>query len=111
MTKLLTFPLQAERDGSKSKNVYLICPYGFAFSDLQSLRASQVETNSKEKRYIRKARQKTDVESLIPRYIRIVELIISLYTKEKSKGDYKVFPDTMSKGKLNYSPQSRKIGV
>ena len=30
----------------------------------------------------------------------IAEQILSLYTKENSKGDYKIFPDTMSKGKL-----------
>ena len=31
----------------------------------------------------------------------IAEQILSLYTKKKSKGDYKIFPDTMSKGKLS----------
>ena len=51
------------------------------------------------KRYIRKARQKTEVESLIPLHP-IAEQILALYTKENSKGDYKIFPDTMSKGKL-----------
>ena len=30
----------------------------------------------------------------------IAEQILSLYTKEKSKGDYKIFPDTMSDWKL-----------
>lgn len=72
---------------------------GLAFADLQSLRASQIETNSEGKRYIRKARQKTEVESLIPLHP-IAEQILSLYTKEESKRDYKIFPDTMSKGKL-----------
>ena len=47
----------------------------------------------------RKARQKTEVESLIPLHT-IAEQILSLYTKVKSRGDYKIFPDTMSKGKL-----------
>lgn len=72
---------------------------GLAFADLQSLRASQIETNSEGKRYIRKARQKTEVESLIPLHP-IAEQILSLYTKKNSKEDYKIFPDTMSKGKL-----------
>ena len=30
----------------------------------------------------------------------IAEQILSLYTKEESKEDYKIFPDTVSKGKL-----------
>ena len=72
---------------------------GLAFADLQSLRVSQIEKNNEGKRYIRKARQKTEVESLIPLHP-IAEQILSLYTKEESKGDYKIFPDTMSKGKL-----------
>ena len=93
---------------------------GLAFADLQSLRASQIKTNNEGKRYIRKARQKTEVESLIPLHP-IAEQILSLYTKENSKGDYKnnnesdckalsntksfpdmkIFPDTISKSKLS----------
>ena len=57
------------------------------------------ETNSEGKQYIRKARQKTKVESLIPLYP-IAEQILALYTKAKSRGDYKIFPDTMSDWKL-----------
>ncbi|MDO4771389.1 MAG: tyrosine-type recombinase/integrase [Porphyromonas sp.] len=30
----------------------------------------------------------------------IVEQVLSLYTKERSNGDYKIFLDTMGKGKL-----------
>ncbi|MDK7740757.1 hypothetical protein QP561_11030, partial [Veillonella nakazawae] len=70
-----------------------------AFVDLRGLRASQIETNSEGKRYIRKARQKTEVESLIPLHP-IAEQILALYTKAKSRGDYKIFPDTMSDWKL-----------
>ena len=66
------------------------------------------ETNSEGKRYIRKARQKTEVESLIPLHP-IAEQILALYTKAKSKGDYKIFPDTMSKDKL--SKHLKAIGL
>ena len=99
VAKLLAFPLQDE--GTElSRRMFLFSVFtGLAFADLQSLRASQIETNNEGKRYIRKARQKTEVESLIPLHP-IAEQILSLYTKEKSKGDYKVFPDTISKGKL-----------
>lgn len=100
--KLLAFPLQDE-GAELSRRMFLFSVFtGLAFADLQSLRASQIETNSEGKRYIRKARQKTEVESLIPLHP-IAEQILSLYIKE-SKGDYKVFPDTMSKGKLLSPP-------
>ena len=99
VTKLLAFPLQDE-GAELSRRMFLFSVFtGLAFADLQSLRVSQIETNSDGKRYIRKARQKTEVESLIPLHP-IAEQILSLYTNEKSKGDYKVFPDTISKGKL-----------
>ncbi|AKK71249.1 integrase [Chryseobacterium gallinarum] len=100
VAKLLAFPLQ-EEGAELSRRMFLFSVFtGLAFADLQSLRASQIETNSEGKRYIRKARQKTEVESLIPLHP-IAEQILALYTKEKSKGDYKVFPDTISKGKLS----------
>ena len=100
VTKLLAFPLQDE-GAELSRRMFLFSVFtGLAFADLQSLRASQIETNNEGKRYIRKARQKTEVESLIPLHP-IAEQILSLYTKEKNKGDYKIFPDTMSKGKLS----------
>ena len=99
VAKLLAFPLQDE-GAELSRRMFLFSVFtGFSFADLQSLRVSQIETNNEGKRYIRKARQKTEVESLIPLHP-IAEQILALYTKEKSKGDYKVFPDTMSKGKL-----------
>ncbi|MDO5074357.1 MAG: site-specific integrase [Bacteroidales bacterium] len=98
--KLLAFPLQDE-GAELSRRMFLFSVFtGLAFADLQSLRASQIETNSEGKRYIRKTRQKTEAESLIPLHP-IAEQILSRYTKEKSKGDYKIFPDTMSKGKLS----------
>ena len=108
VVKLLAFPLQDE-GAELSRRMFLFSVFtGLAFVDLQGLRASQIETNSEGKRYIRKARQKTEVESLIPLHP-IAEQILALYTKEKSKGDYKVFPDTMSKDKL--SKHLKAIGL
>ncbi len=100
VVKLLEFPLQ-DAGAELSRRMFLFSVFtGLAFADLQSLRASQIETNSEGRQYIRKARLKTEVESLIPLHP-IAEQILSLYTKEKNKGDYKIFPDTMSKGKLS----------
>ena len=99
VSKLLGFPLQDE-GAELSRRMFLFSVFtGLAFVDLRGLRASQIETNSEGKRYIRKARQKTEVESLIPLHP-IAEQILSLYTKEQSRGDYKIFPDTMSDWKL-----------
>ena len=99
VSKLLAFPLQ-EEGAELSRRMFLFSVFtGLAFVDLQGLRASQIETNSEGKRYIRKARQKTEVESLIPLHP-IAEQILALYTKAKSRGDYKIFPDTMSDWKL-----------
>ena len=99
VSKLLAFPLQDE-GAELSRRMFLFSVFtGLAFVDLRGLRALQIETNSEGKRYIRKARQKTEVESLIPLHP-IAERILSLYTKKNSKEDYKIFPDTMSKGKL-----------
>ena len=99
VSKLLAFPLQDE-GAELSRRMFLFSVFtGLAFVDLQGLRASQIETNSEGKRYIRKARQKTEVESLIPLHP-IAEQILALYTKEQSRGDYKIFPDTMSDWKL-----------
>ena len=99
VSKLLAFPLQDE-GAELSRRMFLFSVFtGLAFVDLRGLRASQIETNSEGKRYIRKARQKTEVESLIPLHL-IAEQILALYTKEKNRGDYKIFPDTMSDWKL-----------
>ena len=98
VAKLLAFPLQDE-GAELSRRMFLFSVFtGLAFVDLQGLRASQIETDSEGKRYIRKARQKTEVESLIPLHP-IAEQILSLYLKE-SKVDYKIFPNTMSDWKL-----------
>ena len=100
MEKLLAFPLQDE-GAELSRRMFLFSAFtGLAFADLQSLRASQIETNSEGKRYIRKTHQKTEVESQIPLHP-ITEQILSLYTKKNSKENHKIFTDTMSKGKLS----------
>ena len=90
-SKLLAFPLQDE-GAELSRRVFLFSVFtGLAFVDLQGPRASQIETNSEGKRYIRKVRQKSEVESLIPMHP-IAEQILTLYTKENSKGRLQDIP-------------------
>ena len=77
---LLAFPLQDER-AELSRRMFLFSVFtGLAFVDLRGLRASQIETNSEGKRYIRKARQKTEVESLIPLHPIAEQILCLLYT-------------------------------
>ena len=79
VAKLLAFPLQDE-GAELSRRMFLFSVFtGLAFVDLQGLRASQIETNSEGKRYIHKARQKMEVESLISLHP-IAEQILALYT-------------------------------
>jgi len=100
VAKLLAFPLQDE-GAELSRRMFLFSVFtGLAFADLQSLRVSQIETNSDGKRYIRKARQKTEVESLILLHP-IAEQILALYLKEEDcSNDHEVFPDTITKSQL-----------
>ena len=82
---------------------------GLAFVDLQGLRASLTETNSDGKRYIRKARQKTEVESLIPLHL-IAELILSLHEREKQWGLQDI-PRYNERLEATPSSQSRGVGL
>jgi len=110
VAKLLAFPLQDE-GAELSRRMFLFSVFtGLAFVDLKGLRASQLETNSEEKRYIRKARQKTEVESLIPLHP-IAEQILALYTKAKSRGDYKIFSRYNERLEATPSSQSRRVGL
>ncbi|MDY5938847.1 MAG: tyrosine-type recombinase/integrase [Phocaeicola sp.] len=107
VAKLLAFPLKDEL-AEQSRRMFLFSVFtGLAFADLVSLLASQIETNSEGRRYIRKRRQKTEVESLIPLHP-IAEQILSLYTNEQSKEDETIFPP-MSKGRL--IAQIRAVGL
>ena len=110
VAKLLAFPLQDER-AELSRRMFLFSVFtGLTFADLQSLRDSQIETNSEGKRYIRKARQKTEVESLIPLHP-IAEQILSLYTKKNSKRGLQYIPRYDEQGQTTYPSQSRGLGV
>ena len=66
------------------------------------------ETNSEGKRYIRKARQKTEVESLIPLHP-IAEQILALYTKEQRR--LQDIPRYNERLEATPSSQSRRVGL
>lgn len=95
----LTFePYEVEL--ATARNLFLFsCYTGVAYCDMVALNQEHLFTDDEGALWLKFRRQKTEVESLIPLHP-IAEQILSLYTKEESKRDYKIFPDTMSKGKL-----------
>lgn len=95
----LTFePYEVEL--ATARNLFLFsCYTGVAYCDMVALNQEHLFMDDEGALWLKFRRQKTEVESLIPLHP-IAEQILSLYTKEESKRDYKIFPDTMSKGKL-----------
>ena len=90
--RLLTFPVRDEAT-ELSRRMFLFSVFtGLAYADLRTLRRSQIETDGAGRPYIRKARQKTHEESLIPLHP-IAEQLLSLYLKDDKTEDRRIFPD------------------
>ena len=90
--RLLAFPVLDEAT-ELSRHMFLFSVFtGLAYADLRTLRRSQIETDGAGRPYIRKARQKTHEESLIPLHP-IAEQLLSLYLKDDKTEDRRIFPD------------------
>ena len=90
--RLLDFPVRDEAT-ELSRHMFLFSVFtGLAYADLRTLRRSQIETDGAGRQYIRKARQKTHEESLIPLHP-IAEQLLSLYLKDDKTEDRRIFPD------------------
>ena len=90
--RLLAFPVRDEAT-ELSRRMFLFSVFtGLAYADLRTLRRSQIETDGAGRQYIRKARQKTHEESLIPLHP-IAEQLLSLYLKDDKTEDRRIFPD------------------
>ena len=90
--RLLAFPVRDEAT-ELSRRMFLFSVFtGLAYADLRALKVSQIETDGAGRRYIRKARQKTREESLVPLHP-IAERILSLYLKGDKTADRRIFPD------------------
>lgn len=113
VAKLMALRLPNE-EAELCRRMFLFSVFtGLAFADLLSLERSHIETNSSGQRYIRKKRQKTDVECVIPLHP-IAEQILALYggggdedrgsdentNKSAQKPIGKVFPVTQSQKRL-----------
>ena len=90
--RLLAFPVRDEAT-ELSRRMFLFSVFtGLAYADLRALKVSQIETDGAGRPYIRKARQKTHEESLIPLHP-IAEQLLSLYLKDDKTTDRRIFPD------------------
>ena len=93
-----------DREAEQARQMFLFsCFTGLAIADMECLKFSHIQTAADGRRYIRKERQKTDVESIVPLHP-IAEAILSRCQEEqtvKEKGDCLVFPCSCSRSTMN----------
>ena len=93
-----------DREAELARQMFLFsCFTGLAISDMERLKFSHIQTTADGRRYIRKERQKTKVESVVPLHP-IAEEILSRCREEqtvKEKGDDLVFPRSCSRSTMN----------
>ena len=96
VSQLHTLPLQ-NKEAEFSRRIFIFSIFtDLAYSNVRSLSYSQIETNSERQRYIRRKRQKTDVEVLIPLHP-IAEQILMAYPPKENNQDALTFPTVQSK--------------
>ena len=93
-----------DKEAEQARQLFLFsCFTGLAIADLERLKFSHIQTSADGRRYIRKERQKTKVESVVPLHP-IAEEILSRCREEqtvKEKGDDLVFPRAYSRSAMN----------
>ena len=93
-----------DREAEQARQMFLFsCFTGLAIADMECLKFSHIQTSADGRRYIRKERQKTKVESVVPLHP-IAEAILSRCREEqtvKEKGDAPVFPHDCSRSVMN----------
>ena len=93
-----------DREAEQARQMFLFsCFTGLAIADMECLKFSHIQTAAGGRRYIRKERQKTEVESIVPLHP-IAEAILSRCQEEqtvKEKGDCLVFPCSCSRSTMN----------
>ena len=93
-----------DREAEQAWQMFLFsCFTGLAIADMERLKFSHIQTAADGRRYIRKERQKTKVESVVPLHP-IAEEILSRCREEqtvKEKGDGLVFPRDCSRSAMN----------
>ena len=93
-----------DKEAEQARQMFLFsCFTGLAIADMERLKFSHIQTSADGRRYIRKERQKTKVESVVPPHP-IAEEILSRCREEqtvKEKGDDLVFPRACSRSAMN----------
>ena len=93
-----------DREAEQARQMVLFaCFTGLAIADMECLKFSHIQTAADGRRYIRKERQKTEVESIVPLHP-IAEAILSRCQEEqtvKEKGDCLIFPCSCSRSTMN----------
>ena len=93
-----------DKEAEQARQMFLFsCFTGLAIADMERLKFSHIQTSADGRRYIRKERQKTKVESVVPLHP-IAEEILSRCREEqtvKEKGDDLVFPCDCSRSTMN----------
>ena len=93
-----------DREAEQARQMFLFsCFTGLAIADMECLKFSHIQTAADGRRYIRKERQKTVVESIVPLHP-IAEAILSRCQEEqtvKEKGDCLIFPCSCSRSTMN----------
>ena len=93
-----------DKEAEQARQMFLFsCFTGLAIADMERLKFSHIQTAADGKRYIRKERQKTKVESVVPLHP-IAEEILSRCREDqtvKEKGDNLVFPCACSRSAMN----------
>ena len=103
MAKLMALKVN-DREAEQVRRMFLFsCFTGLAIVDMERLKFLHIQTSADGRRYIRKERQKTKVESVVPLHP-ITEAILSRCREEqtvKEKGDDLVFPCDCSRSAMN----------
>ena len=93
-----------DKAAEQARQMFLFsCFTGLAIADMERLKFSHIQTAADGRRYIRKERQKTNVESLVPLHP-IAEAILSRCRENqavKEEGDVLVFPRGCGRSVMN----------
>ncbi|WP_314722118.1 tyrosine-type recombinase/integrase [Prevotella nigrescens] len=93
-----------DREAEQARQMFLFsCFTGLAIADMERLKFSHIQTSADGRRYIRKERQKTKVESVVPLHPIAEEILSRCREKQtvKEKGDDLVFPRGCSRSTMN----------
>ena len=92
-----------DREAEQARQMFLFsCFTGLAIADMERLKFSHIQTSADSRRYIRKERQKTKVESVVPLHP-IAEEILSRCQEDQTvkEEDVLVFPRGCSRSAMN----------